>query len=65
MKQYKIKRDINGTLKVVGFEYHSEAEGKEVISHKKRKVELKRGIRILGAFPVEPGDIKDWRNNAT
>ncbi len=58
MKQYKIKRLINGTLEVVGFEYHVEVEGKEVIWHKKRKVEL-NNPRIDGAFPVEPDDIKE------
>jgi hypothetical protein len=59
MKQYKIKRIINGTLEVIGFECHSEVDGKEVVCHKKRKVEFNKEPLIPGEFPREDGDIKE------
>lgn len=55
MKQYKIKRDINGTLEIVGFEYHYDDE----VCHRKRKIALENEPRIPGEFPIEPGDIKE------
>jgi hypothetical protein len=61
MKQYKIKRIINGELEVVGFEYHYENE----VCHKKRRIEIKTSERMPGEFPRLEGDTKEEIKDAT
>ncbi len=55
MKHYKIKRLINGTLEVVGFEIHVDGE----IFHLHRKVSPKKLEKNQGEFPMIDGDIKE------
>ena len=55
MKQYKIKRNINGTLEVIGFEFHVDGD----IFHLSRQVHPGKLSRNAGEFPMIDGDIKE------
>ncbi len=55
MKQYKIKRLVNGSLLVIGFEIHVDGE----IFHLYRQLRPHKLDRNAGAFPMIDGDIKE------